>query len=60
MLIKKRKSVFLLVIFTSLSVISQSQIPQHKDKPFIQDYSIKYLSNDGDGQLLKVVSDRNG
>ena len=32
----------------------------HSDKPFLQDYSIKYRIDTGDYKLLKVVSDRNG
>ncbi len=31
-----------------------------QDKPFIQDYSIKYNNENKDAKLLKVVSDRNG
>jgi hypothetical protein len=32
----------------------------HQDKPFVQDYSIKYFNEDNDANLLKIVSDRNG
>jgi hypothetical protein len=32
----------------------------HTDKPFIQDYSIKFSLDTGDINLLRVVSDRNG
>ena len=32
----------------------------HSDKPFIQDYSIKFRLDTGDIKLVKVVSDRNG
>ena len=31
-----------------------------QDKPFVQDYSIKYNSENKDAKLQKVVSDRNG
>ena len=31
-----------------------------QDKPFVQDYSIKYNNESKDVNLLKVVSDRNG
>ena len=31
-----------------------------QDKPFVQDYSIKYNNENKDAKLLKVVSDRNG
>lgn len=31
-----------------------------QDTPFVQDYSIKYLNENTDANLLKVVSDRNG
>jgi len=33
---------------------------QHQDKSFIQDYSIKYMTESPDVKLIKVVSDRNG
>ena len=32
----------------------------HQDKPFVQDYSIKFINEDANIQLLKVASDRNG
>jgi hypothetical protein len=32
----------------------------HQDKPFVQDYSIKFINENEDAKLLKVVSDRNG
>lgn len=32
----------------------------HEDKPFVQDYSIKYLNEDPQANLVQVVSDRNG
>lgn len=31
-----------------------------QDRPFVQDFSIKYLNEDPQANLLKVVSDRNG
>src|SRR4030042_5746361 len=37
-----------------------SEIMAHNDKPFIQDYSIKYIVSDENVKLYKVVSDRNG
>jgi hypothetical protein len=36
------------------------EIKGHTDKPFIQDYSIKYMLPDEDVELFKTVSDRNG
>ena len=33
---------------------------QHQDKPFMQDYSIKYNIDSDNVKLIKVVSDRNG
>lgn len=33
---------------------------QHQDKPFIQNYSIKYNAIEGKNKFIKVVSDRNG
>lgn len=35
-------------------------VQSHQDKPFIQDYSIKYLNENPDAELLQVASDRNG
>ena len=57
---KKQQITFLLLAFMAVSFISKSQIPQHADNAFSQDYSIKFLNADNDAQLLKVVSDRNG
>ncbi|MCF6357991.1 MAG: hypothetical protein L3J54_09325 [Draconibacterium sp.] len=34
--------------------------PFYKDKPFTQEYSVKYQLEDNDTELRKVVSDRNG
>src|SRR5512135_2367510 len=35
-------------------------VEHYVDKPFTQDYSIKYVIDTGDIRLFKVVSDRNG
>jgi len=38
----------------------KAQKPVYKDVPFLQDYSIKYYTNNDGPGLLKVASDRNG
>jgi hypothetical protein len=66
---KKMKTIneFTLICFTVLlaSCTSGSKTTlatkeHYTDKPFIQDYSIKFRLDTGDVKLLKVVSDRNG
>jgi hypothetical protein len=57
---KKQQITFLFFALMAVSLISKSQIPQHKDNLFTQDYSVKFINADNDAQLLKVVSDRNG
>jgi hypothetical protein len=52
-----------LVLIISCSPESSSSsrsIQHHTDKPFIQDYSIKFMIDSGNLKLLSVVSDRNG
>jgi hypothetical protein len=60
MALKKQQITFLFFALMAVSLISKSQIPQHKDNLFTQDYSVKFINADNDAQLLKVVSDRNG
>ena len=50
------KPIFLLLIAITFSLNSNAQ-EVHQDKPFIQDYAIKYFSNEN---LLDVAWDRNG
>jgi len=50
---------FTAVCFLSCSKPSLKQ-PVHTDKPFLQDYSIKYYSDTTKVTLLKAYSDRNG
>ncbi len=57
---KNQKNTFLVVAFMVISLISRGQTPQHKDNLYTQDYSVKFVNNDKDAQLIKVVSDRNG
>jgi hypothetical protein len=57
---KKQHIAFLVFALMTVSFVSKSQIPQHKDEPYTQNYSISFLSPDKDAQLLKVISDRNG
>jgi len=63
----KTVKVFFLICFTvlvaSCSSGSRSAVAteqHHTDKPFIQDYSIKFRLDTGNIKLLRVVSDRNG
>jgi len=49
------------VISVTASAISVSEPEQkYQDKPFIQDYSIRFVNEKKDTRLQKVVSDRNG
>jgi hypothetical protein len=57
---KKQQITFLSFALMAVPLLSKSQIPQHKDMPYTQDYSIKFVNEDKDAKLLKVVSDRNG
>ena len=53
--------VLLAVGFASCTQKTETKIAKvHQDKPFIQDYSIKYLNENPDAALLQVASDRNG
>lgn len=53
-------------IFMAFGLFLQAQSPGLKkaktypDESFIQDYSIKFVSENADNELLSVVSDRNG
>ncbi len=57
---KKQQITFLFLALMAVSFTSKEQIPQHQDKLYTQDYSIKFINTKNDAQLLKVVSDRNG
>jgi len=57
---KKQQITFIFFALMAVSYISKSQIPQHRDNFYTQDYSVKFINEDKDAQLLKVVSDRNG
>ncbi len=53
--------VLLAIGFASCTEKEETKIAKvHQDKPFIQDYSIKYLNENPDAALLQVASDRNG
>ncbi len=57
------KIIWLLIILVTASCASKKEPKTnqlHKDKPFIQDYSIKFNLESRDAELKKVVSDRNG
>jgi len=52
---------YLALIIASCASKNDIQVAeQHKDNPFVQDYSIKYLTENADAKLLKVYCDRNG
>ena len=57
---KNRPVTIICLVFMFMSVTSKSQIPQHKDHPYTQDYSIRFENTGNNAKLLKVVSDRNG
>ncbi len=51
---------FLILIVASCEAKAQNNAqPQHQDKAFLQDYSIKFLNENKDARPEKVVSDRN-
>jgi len=56
----KTLNLFIFLLCLLLINPAKAQKPVHKDAPFIQDYSIKYYSNNDGQKLLKVASDRNG
>ena len=61
--LKIRFALFLIGVFSLLKpeiVNAQQTQTYSKDKPFEQDYSIKYLNEDPNARLLQVASDRNG
>ncbi len=51
----------LIFLFTlkSCLVLAQTKQPVYQDKPFLQDYSIKYYTKDDGGMPQKVYLDRN-
>src|SRR5687768_7889648 len=50
---------FLFLMLTAL-VFSNAVAQQYKDKPFSQDYSIKYYADTTKASLRQIASDRNG
>lgn len=50
-------SLLLLFCVTLVNVRAQSV---HKDKPFLQDFSVKYYADSAQNSLLQAASDRNG
>ncbi len=59
---KKISSILcVMILFTGCSPVSNPQeIRIHEDKPFIQDYSVKYIVPDENVKLYRIESDRNG
>ncbi len=52
--------IFALALVSCSSKHENAKTPLYQDKPFVQDYSIKYLNENKDAKLLNVASDRNG
>ncbi len=52
----------MIILFGSISLTGYSQTKRqvYVDKPFEQEYSVKYIIEDSSVSLLKVCSDRNG
>jgi hypothetical protein len=58
----KSTLIFMIILFGSISLTGYSQTKRqvYVDKPFEQEYSVKYIIEDRSVSLLKVCSDRNG
>ena len=60
----KNKLILILALAIFIASCTKKEVPKTtafiQDKPFVQDYSIKYLNEDASTGLLKVASDRNG
>jgi hypothetical protein len=63
-----KKNIAILVSFVFLFLycgnnakhLSQQKQPVYVDKPYLQDYAVKYYAANGQGQMQKVFVDRNG
>lgn len=55
-----RKSLSLLLFLSAAGSISSPAQTVHQDKPFLQDYSVKYYADTLKQNLKQAVSDRNG
>jgi hypothetical protein len=53
-------SAFILASCTSGDKTNPVTKEHYTDKPFVQDYSVKFRLDTGDAKLLRIVSDRNG
>src|SRR5690606_32602971 len=60
----KKQLMFAVMMAFTLSACAQtshlSKAQQHPDKPFVQDYSVKYLKENPSIHLYEVAADRNG
>jgi len=57
----KSTLIFVIILLGSVTLTGYSQSKQvYVDKPFEQEYSVKYIMEDNSVRLLKVCSDRNG
>src|SRR5215217_5078678 len=64
-MILMRKSLYFLLLslgFAGIYACSKNSAkqPQYEDKPFMQDFSVKYYSDTITAHLLQAFSDRNG
>ncbi|GGM75162.1 hypothetical protein GCM10010967_03420 [Dyadobacter beijingensis] len=56
-----QKPFLLLLLSLTTSIYTRAQGPAvHKDKPFLQDFSVKYYADTTQSSLLQVAADRNG
>ena len=51
---------FILLCFVLSQTFGQTKQPIYQDKPFLQDFSVKYYLNDAKAQLEATYADRNG
>ncbi len=59
--IKISSILYILILLAGCSQAKNTQeIKNHSDKPFVQDYSVKYMVQDEDVKLYRIESDRNG
>ena len=52
--------IIVLILHPDRSIAGNNVRPVHRDKPFVQDYSVKFYNNNKDNVLAKVRADRNG
>ncbi len=56
-----RKSLFISLLSLTCVTFTRAQVqPVHKDKPYLQDFSVKYYADTTQSSLRQVAADRNG